>query len=283
MIYKNMDDAKKKNSSTCASKEKMQNPLDTMVKETLSQIKHKLFVMSGKGGVGKSSVAANIAVGLAQKGFKVGLIDVDLHGPSIAKIMGMKGLLNATEDKKLIPKDCIFGLKVVSMQSLMQEKDQAIIWRGPAKTGMIKQFIGSVKWGQLDYLVIDAPPGTGDEPITIAQTIHDAKAVIVTTPQDVATDDVRKSVSFCKTVKMEIAGIIENMSGFECPHCGKQIDLFKTGGGKKMAEEVNVNFLGSIPFDTNVVNACDDGKPIISDNQNSAFSKAILSVIDKIV
>ena len=279
MIHKSVDNAKQ---TTCAAGEKLKNPMEAMVADALSKIKNKLFVMSGKGGVGKSSISANIAVGLAEKGFKVGLMDVDLHGPSIAKIMGLEGSVGATEDKRLIPKECDFGLKVISMQVLMQDKDQAVIWRGPAKTGIIKQFIGSVKWDALDYLVIDAPPGTGDEPITVAQTISDANAIIITTPQDVATDDVRKSISFCKTVKMEITGVIENMSGFECPHCQKQIELFKVGGGEKMAKDMGVNFLGRIPFDMGVIRACDDGKPIIRNDKDSNFSKAINKIISKL-
>ncbi|CAN2040790.1 Iron-sulfur cluster carrier protein [Candidatus Magnetomoraceae bacterium gMMP-15] len=256
---------------------------DKMIESSLNKIGQKLLVMSGKGGVGKSSISANIAVGLASRGFKVGLMDVDLHGPSIHKIMGLKGLLDITEDKFIVPKPFNENLKIVSMQSLMQDGDQAVIWRGPAKTGVIRQFIADVQWDNLDYLVIDSPPGTGDEPLSVAQTVPDAKALIITTPQDVALDDVRKSINFCKTVHMEILGLIENMGPLTCPHCGKIIELFKSGGGEITAQKMDIPFLGSIPFDTNVVDACDAGKPVLISNQSSVFSKSIEKILDGIV
>ncbi len=256
---------------------------DTMIESSLSKIKHKLLVMSGKGGVGKSSISANIAVGLAKRGFKVGLMDVDLHGPSIANMMGISGLLNITEDRFVIPKTYGDNLKVVSMQSLMQDRDQAVIWRGPAKTGVIRQFIADVQWGELDFLVIDSPPGTGDEPLSVAQTVPDAKTVVITTPQDVALSDVRKSINFCRTVNLEILGLLENMGPFPCPSCGKTIELFKSGGGEVTAKKMEVFFLGTIPFDPKVVKACDNGMPILSEKESSGFSKALDDIIKKIV
>jgi Mrp family chromosome partitioning ATPase len=254
-----------------------------MIKDNLARIKHKIFVLSGKGGVGKSSVSANLAAVLSKKGYKTGLMDVDVHGPSIAQMLGMTELLDITPDqRRLIPKQVNDNLKAVSVQALMQDKDQAIIWRGPAKAGMIQQFVGMVDWGELDFLVIDAPPGTGDEPLTVVQTIPDALGVIVTTPQEVALADIRKSISFCKTVKLKTLGIVENMSGFNCPHCGESIDLFMHGGGEKTAREQGLTFLGSIPFDTGVVTSGDQGVPIMFQDKETPFTKAFSTVVDNI-
>jgi Mrp family chromosome partitioning ATPase len=255
-----------------------------MIKANLAKIKHKIFVLSGKGGVGKSSVSANLAAALSKRGYKTGLMDVDVHGPSIAQMFGMNELLDLSPDQQtLMPKQINENLKVVSVQALMQDKDQAIIWRGPAKTGMIQQFVGAVNWGELDFLVIDAPPGTGDEPLTVVQTIPEAQGVIVTTPQEVALADIRKSISFCKTVKLKTLGIVENMAGFTCPHCNEAIDLFKNGGGEKTAKAHGLNFLGSIPFDTRVVDAGDQGSPVMLEDGESAFTEAFVKVVDNIV
>jgi Mrp family chromosome partitioning ATPase len=230
---------------------------DAAVKASLQKIKHKFMIMSGKGGVGKTSTSVNLAMALAKKGFKVGIMDVDMHGPDIPRMLGLEGMLDLNENKKLSPMRYSENLSAVSIESLTQNKDDAIIWRGPIKYSAIRQFIADVEWGDIDYLIIDSPPGTGDEPLTIAQVISDAKAIIVTTPQEVALADVRKSINFCKTVKMEIFGLIENMSGFACPHCGELVDLFGSGGGEKTAAAMGVNFLGKVPFDQNVV-ACGD-------------------------
>ena len=230
---------------------------DAAVKASLQKIKHKFMVMSGKGGVGKTSTSVNLAMALAKKGFKVGIMDVDMHGPDIPRMLGLEGMLDLSENQKLSPLRYSENLSAVSIESLTQNKDDAIIWRGPIKYSAIRQFIADVEWGDIDYLIIDSPPGTGDEPLTVAQVISDAKAIIVTTPQEVALADVRKSINFCKTVKMEIFGLIENMSGFACPHCGELVDLFGSGGGEKTAVAMGVNFLGKIPFDQNVV-ACGD-------------------------
>ena len=259
------------------------NPQDEMIKQSLAKIKHKFFVMSGKGGVGKSSIASNLATGLAEKGFKTGLLDVDLHGPSIGHMMGLKDGLGMTEDKKLIPIFHSENLKVISMQSLMQDADQAVIWRGPAKTGMIKQFVGQVAWGELDFLVIDAPPGTGDEPISVVQTIPEAKALIVTTPQEVALADVRKSINFCSTVNLDVLGLVENMGPFTCPGCDTKIALFKSGGGERTAKAMDIPFLGTLPFSPEVVEASDNGTPIITENAGNDFSVALYEIIGKVV
>lgn len=255
---------------------------DDLIRQSLGRIRHKLLVMSGKGGVGKSSMATNLATVLAGKGFRVGLLDVDLHGPSIATMMGIQGLLDITADNEVLP--ILHGnhLKIVSMQSLMTDGDQAVIWRGPAKTGVIRQFIGNVLWGELDILIIDAPPGTGDEPLSVAQTIAGAKALIVTTPQSVALSDVRKSINFCRTINLELVGLVENMGPFACPCCGKTISPFSSDGGRKTAEEMGVAFLGSLPFDPEVVRAGDAGKPLMGQECGGAFTKALEGVIESL-
>lgn len=288
MIHENMDNAKK--GGTCPSQSGGQNQANAQkkeqeaIKKSLSRIKHKILVLSGKGGVGKSSVSANLAASLSRQGYKTGLMDVDVHGPSIAQMLGMNDLLDLTPDQKmLIPQKISDNLSAVSVQALMQDKDQAIIWRGPAKTGMIRQFVSTVDWGELDYLVIDAPPGTGDEPLTVVQTIPEAQGIIVTTPQEVALADIRKSISFCKTVRMKTLGIVENMAGFCCPHCNQNIDLFSSGGGQKTAKEQGLKFLGSIPFDTSVVTSGDAGTPLMLKDEDSAFKQAFDKIVQEIV
>ena len=277
MIHDSMENAKKSSCGKPAT-----DPQQDMIRNALSKIKIKIFVMSGKGGVGKSSISANIATGLADKGFKTGLMDVDLHGPSIATIMGLDGMLGISTNRKLLPYVHSSGLKVVSMQSLMQDADQAVIWRGPAKAGMIQQFVGQVEWGDLDFLIIDAPPGTGDEPLTVVQTIPEAKAIVVTTPQEVALSDVRKSINFCKTTKLDVIGLVENMGPFKCPGCDCIIELFKSGGGAKTATKMGIPFLGTLPFSPEVVIASDNGTPIITKNRNNEFSMALDIIIGKI-
>ncbi len=255
---------------------------DENITGSLAKIRHKLIVMSGKGGVGKSSVSASLAIRLAKNGYQVGLLDVDIHGPSLAGIMGVEGLLDITNEKKVVPKRVNDNLKLVSMQSLMQDSDQAVIWRGPAKSGVIRQFVGDVQWENLDFLIIDAPPGTGDEPLTVAQTIPEAKALIVTTPQDVALSDVRKSINFCHVINMKVLGLVENMGPFACPCCGKTVALFKSGGGQTTARKMDIPFLGTLPFDPNVVKACDTGKPMGLDPNGSPFIAGVDEVIERI-
>ncbi|BAU23128.1 chromosome partitioning protein ParA [Caldimicrobium thiodismutans] len=257
---------------------------DKKLKEQLSKIKHKIMVMSGKGGVGKSTVAVNIAVGLSLQDFMVGLLDVDLHGPSIPKMLGARDLkLTRRPDGRLGAIKYSPNLKFLSIEPLLPAEDSAIIWRGPIKISAIRQFIGDIDWGELDYLVIDAPPGTGDEPLTVAKTIPDAYALIVTTPQEVSLIDVKKSIKFCQKVKMRILGLIENMSGFICPHCGKPLDLFKRGGGQKLAEEMGIRFLGKIPVDPRVVDTGDRGKPIVGAYPESLTAQAFEEVIRNII
>ncbi len=251
---------------------------DEMARRSLTRIKNKLMIMSGKGGVGKSSVSVNLAMALAEKGFKVGLMDVDIHGPDIPRMLGLSGMLAANANKKLDPMHYSNTLSAVSIEALMANKDDAVIWRGPVKHGAIRQFIGEVEWGDLDYLIVDAPPGTGDEPLTVAQLIEDARAVVVTTPQEVALADVRKSINFCRTVKMDILGLVENMSGYTCPHCGKSVDIFGAGGGERTALQAGLKLLGRIPFDPKLV-ACGDAG--ISFRQHYADALAT-SVFDDI-
>ena len=261
---------------------KEQSEQDASVDRSLKKIKNKLIVLSGKGGVGKTSVSVNLAIALANKGFNVGIMDVDLHGPDVPRMLGLKGMLGMSKNNKLDPMKYSNNLKVVSIESLIASKDDAIIWRGPLKYSAIRQFIGEVEWGELDYLIIDSPPGTGDEPLTVAQTISDAKAIIVTTPQEVSLADVRKSISFCKTLKMEIIGLVENMSGFTCPHCNKMVDLFGSGGGEKTAIAAGIEFLVRIPFDHNVVECGDNGISLQEKYSDSHASKLFAELAEKI-
>lgn len=254
-----------------------------VIRESLSLIKHKFLVMSGKGGVGKTSVAANLAMALSKQGARVGLMDVDFHGPDIPRILGLKGVLEASVDGRIRPKPYSDNLEVISVGSMDGDPDKAVIWRGPLKLQVIRQFISRVEWGKLDYLIIDSPPGTGDEPLTIAQTIPDAKAIIVTMPQEMSLDDVRKSINFCKTVNMQVFGLIENMSGFVCPHCGKAIDLFGSGGGSRTATAMAIPFLGRIPLDPKMVKCADAGESYMEKYPDSEVTKAFNQVVAKII
>jgi len=257
---------------------------EQLLKPVLTHIKQKLMILSGKGGVGKSTIAACMAIALAQKGYKVGLLDIDLHGPSIPHLLNITDVLNISPEQKVLPKEIMPNLEVVSMECFMADKDQAVIWRGPLKHTAIRQFISDVQWGVLDYLVVDSPPGTGDEPLSIAQLIPEAKAIIVATPQEVALADVRKSITFCREVDMDIAGIIENMSGFICPHCGKEVDIFKTGGAERTALASHVEFLGRLPFDLGVVEAGDEGKLVkYMENQDNFYNKVFSQIADRLI
>ena len=255
------------------------------IAETLGHIKNKILVMSGKGGVGKSSVAAYLSVALAKKGFRVGLMDVDLHGPSIPRILGLKGRLGFDgHEKKMLPIKYLPNMEVISIETLMGEnKDAANIWRGPLKIGAIRQFISDIDWMGLDYLVIDSPPGTGDEPLTVAQTIPDAKALIVTTPQEVSLADVRKSINFCRQVNMEILGLVENMSGLKCPYCGKIIEVFKTYGGRETAIKEKLRLLATLPLELEVVKKGDAGDVSLLDNKELLITQEFNKMVDEIV
>ncbi len=260
------------------------NEQDEKIREKLSQIEHKIMVMSGKGGVGKSTVSINLAVGLSLQNFYLGLLDVDIHGPNVPKMLGLeRGELQRRPDGTVGPVYYSPNLKFMSVEPLLPEKDSAVMWRGPMKMSAIRQFIYDIEWGKLDYLVIDAPPGTGDEQMTVAQTIPDAYAVVVTTPQEVALLDVRKSISFCKKVGMPIIGIVENMSGMICPHCGKAIDVFKRGGGERLSEETGIPFLGKVPVDPRIVTTGDAGKPILAMYPNSHTAEAFERICQNVI
>ncbi len=267
---------------TCSAKgTTIQDNRDDNMKKALNKIKQKFIIMSGKGGVGKSSVTINIAMALASKGFKTGILDVDIHGPDIPRMLGKKDMLGLNENQKLKPLIYSENLSAVSIESLSADKDNAIIWRGPMKFSVINQFISEVEWGDLDFLIIDSPPGTGDEPLTIAQQIPDAKAIVITTPQEIALADVRKSINFCKILKMKIFGLIENMSGFICPHCNKEVDIFGTGGGEKTAASFGIDFLGRIAFDANMVKCGDKGTPFYESCPNSPAAEVFGKIADK--
>jgi ATP-binding protein involved in chromosome partitioning len=257
---------------------------DAEIKESLSHIKNKILVMSGKGGVGKSSIAAYLAVALAKKGHKVGLMDVDLHGPSIPRLLGLKGNLQPSiSSGKAIPIRFLPNMHVISIESLLgEDKDVATIWRGPIKIGVIRQFISDIDWSSLDYLIIDSPPGTGDEPLTVAQTIPDARALIVTTPQEISLADVRKSINFCRQVNMDILGLVENMSGFQCPHCGESIDLFKVNGGQLTAKKENLTLLASLPIEPEVVRQGDAGNLAALDGHSLPFIREFNKMVELI-
>ncbi len=262
-----------KSCESCSEKSKRSR--EQLIQCKLMRIKHKLLVMSGKGGVGKSSVAAYLALTLAKQGYQVGLLDVDLHGPSIPKMLGLRGNLDIAPDHQIIPQPYSARLKVVSIESMLEDTDSAMIWRGPLKHGVIQQFLADCRWDDLDFLIIDSPPGTGDEPLSVAKLIPEAKAIIVTTPQEVALADVRKSINFCRKVKLEIAGLVENMSGLHCPHCQGFIPIFRTGGGKRTAESMRLKYLGALPFDPAVVEGGDQGRPVLEKDADTPFKQAL--------
>ncbi len=250
----------------------------------MCKIRHKIVVLSGKGGVGKSTVAVNLAAALSLKGWRAGLLDVDIHGPSVPKMLHLEGAQIETEDGVILPVE-IGDLKIMSIGFLLPRGDEAVVWRGPMKMGVIQQFLKDVAWGDLDVLVVDCPPGTGDEPLSVAQLIPDADgAVVVTTPQDVAILDVRRSVSFCRQVNLPVLGVVENMSGFTCPKCGEVVAIFKEKGGELMAEEMGVPFLGRIPIDPELVTACDAGQVYMHHKTGrpgvAAFAEVTQAIVD---
>jgi len=260
--------------------QKQQDVDQKALRQRMDRIQHKILILSGKGGVGKSTVAANLAMTLARDGKKVGLLDVDIHGPSIPKLVGILGQVPQMGEQTITPIKVGERLFVMSMGSLLQNQDLAVIWRGPLKMGAIKQFLKDVEWGELDFLIIDSPPGTGDEPLSVAQLIPDLNgAILVTSPQDLSVLDVRKTVTFCRQLNMPVLGVVENMSGLTCPHCGKEIDVFKKGGGERMAREMNLPFLGRIPIDPQVVLASDAGISFVSEYPQAptalAFEEAV--------
>ncbi len=251
--------------------------------ERMAQVRHKVAVLSGKGGVGKSTVAVNLAAVLAERGLSVGLLDVDMHGPSVPRLLGLESATVQSDGESLLPVRCGPGLRVMSIQFLTGGPDEAVIWRGPMKMNVLRQLLADVAWGELDYLIMDLPPGTGDEALSVCQLLPDATgAVVVTTPQELSLADVRKCITFCRRLQLPVLGVIENMSGFVCPHCGQQADLFGTGGGEIMAERMDVPFLGRIPIDPEIVRTSDGGRPfaLTESPAAEAFSRAIQPIIE---
>jgi len=256
------------------------------LKQNMSKIKHKIAVMSGKGGVGKSTVTVNLAMAFAMQGHvdRVGILDADIHGPSIPKILGLKGYgFQVLGPGVVIPAIGPLGIRVVSMDFLLPNDETPVIWRGPLKMRAIQQFLADITWGELDFLFVDLPPGTGDEPLSVVQLIPDMDGVIIVTiPSDVSQAVVRKAVTFAKELRVPVIGVIENMSGFVCPKCGTRVDIFKTGGGRKMAEDLGVPFLGSIPIDPQICADSDEGIPFIVRHPDSPASKAFMDIVEKI-
>ena len=261
------------------------NSEEERMQANLDRIKHKLIVISGKGGVGKSTVAVNVALGLAKKGKKVGILDVDIHGPSVAKMLGIekKTLMLAKGEQYPEPVRVTENLYALSIATLMPNPDEPIVWRGPLKMGAIKQFLRDINWPDLDYLIIDSPPGTGDEPLSIIQLLKNVDgSLIVSTPQDVALLDARKTIKFSQKMNVPVVGLIENMSTFICPHCGKKIDIFKGMGVKKAADDFGLDILGSVPIDAAIVESGDSGESYLENFQNNPSAKEINKIIDSI-
>ncbi len=254
------------------------------IEENLKHIRNRLLVFSGKGGVGKTTVAVNLAAGLVLRGRKVGLLDADIHGPNVPKMLGTEDVrFEVSPAGKILPIVSASGIRVVSMAMFTESGDAPVVWRGPLKMRAIVQLLTDVDWGELDWLVIDSPPGTGDEPLSVAQLIPSTAALVVTTPQAVALLDSRKAVNFAQLLKLKVLGVVENMSGLVCPHCGKEIELFGQGGGGRMAREMLVPLLGQVPVDPSIVKGGDTGKPFVIENPDSPAAKAMMEVVARII
>ena len=245
------------------------------IAEKMKKIKHKLVVLSGKGGVGKTTVAVNLAATLALKGYRVGLLDADIHGPNVPKMLGVQDVkLMVNEENMIIPVEPIPNLKVISLQMALPQDDVPVIWRGPLKHKAIQQLLDEVEWGDLDFFIVDMPPGTGDEALSVAQLIEDMDGVLITvTPQEVALLDATKAINFARQVNKKVVGIIENMAG----------EIFGRGGGEKAAKKYNVPFLGSIPMDANIVKCGDEGKPFVIEYSQSEAAKAFEKLVENLL
>jgi len=265
-------------SSSCSQQEKEAHAQERLSSK-LSLIKHRILVMSGKGGVGKSTVSTNLAVALSMGGFDVGLLDADIHGPNIPKMLGIESKHVEGTGQGMIPVEVFPNLKVFSMAFFIGDRDHPVVWRGPLKHGVISQFLGEVEWGNLDFLIVDLPPGTGDEPLSVAHLIKNVDGtIVVTTPQDVALLDSRKAIIFSRMINIPVIGIVENMSGLICPHCNKEIPLFKIGGGEKAAQDLKAPFLGRIPIDPEMVTDCDRGMPFVMSHPNSPAAEVFKKI-----
>ena len=270
----------------CSDPQKERWEQEQRLKQHISKIKHKIAVISGKGGVGKSTVAVNLAMAFAMHGYakRVGILDADIHGPSVPKMLGLKGQrLQAIPAGLIFPVAGPLGIKVVSMDFLLPSDESPVIWRGPLKMRAIQQFLSDITWGELDYLLVDLPPGTGDEPLSVMQLLPNIDGVvIVTIPSEVSQAVVKKAVTFARQLNVPVIGIIENMSGFICPKCGNEVNIFKVGGGQKMAEDLAVPFLGRIPLDPEICSDSDSGIPFITGHPNSAATKTFMEIVKKI-
>ncbi len=253
------------------------------ISEKMKEINHVIVILSGKGGVGKTTVAINLATALGLNGLRVGVLDADIHGPNTSKMLGIKNYLPSVTESGIMPAIGPLNIKIMSMAFLLPSTDTPVIWRGPLKMGAIKQFITDVNWGELDYLIVDLPPGTGDEALTILQLIPKITGVvIVTTPQDVALASVRKSINMVKEMHIPILGIVENMSGFVCPKCGHAVNIFGEGGAKKAATDMEITFLGNIPIDANITQDSDKGLPFVVQHMKTKAAEAFTAVVDNI-
>lgn len=258
------------------------DPDQEMIDLRMNAIQHKIVILSGKGGVGKSSVATTLSMAFSNMGKKVGLVDLDICGPSIPKLMAIDGQQVVNSPYGWMPlRSPHFDVKVMSVGSLLEKGDSAIIWRGPRKTGLIKQFLKDTFWGRLDFLIFDTPPGTSDEHLTVVKALKDVKpdgAVVVSTPQDLALATIRKELNFCRTMGLKVLGIVENMSGFVCPHCQECSDLFSAGGARRLADEYGFLFLGSIPLDQNLCLCCEEGSNVFETFPESPAGRALYSI-----
>ena len=258
---------------------------EQLLRDRMAKVKHKIAIVSGKGGVGKSVTTVNLAIALALHGHrnKVGILDADIHGPSVPKMLGIRGRSLKAGPAGMLPVSGPFGVKVVSMDFLLPNDDTPVIWRGFLKMSAIRKFLSDVIWGQLDFLLIDLPPGTGDEPLSVMQFLPEMDGVIIATiPSEVSQIVVKKAVTFTRELKIPIIGIVENMSSFICPKCGSESSIFRTGGGMKIAEDLNVPFIGSIPLDPRICEASDVGKPFIVEYSDSPAAKAFIEIVDKV-
>ena len=267
------------------SKREMMDEREQNIQKNMEKIKHKIVIISGKGGVGKTTVAVNLAMSLASVGLRVGLLDVDITGPNVNKMLGISPEVRPRVDpdaKKFYPVNGPLNTKVMSMAFLTQDSDTPVIWRGPMKMGAVRQFLGDAVWGDLDYLICDLPPGTSDETLDILQLIPDENVVVISTPQEVAVMDARKTIAMAKTMQRKVLGIIENMSGFKCPHCNEYIDLYPPGGAEKASNDFNITLLGKIPFEVQVGQQGDQGLPFVLKYPESDSTKAFKQIVDQI-